>query len=363
MEPGASVGIICSQSLSQPITQTALSLFHQIGRSENEPGEHLRELKQGVPRVEAIVDQTIKLEESSNSFLFVPFNDTVHEILDLTINDLTEEYFLMEHTEEECWWYSAGVSSGFYTIDPFFLLSYSNIILRIRFDVVRMEKYQLSLFDLMVILNEQITGNDIHFFLSPQHEGIIDVILSHRSGSLPTKKLLLKIFIKVISPCHVFPTSHVKGIKDFFIHDGWCRTKGTNTVGLLQSDNETIDKNTLRTDNPKDMMQALGIEAARKILVEELSKAMFGSIKYDDKHINLLADFMTSKGNISSIKSISELANDRSVLTRASNERSIQLLKEACMKGMSSKIVGVSESIIVGQTANIGTGFFYIKDG
>lgn len=352
MEPGASVGIICSQSLSQPITQTALSLFHQIGRGENE--------KQGVPRVEAIVDQTIKLEESSNSFLLG--DTTIQEILDLTINDLTEEYFLMEHTEEECWWYPIGVSSGFYAIDPYTLLSFSNTILRVRFDVARVEKYKLSLFDLTKILNDQITGNDVNFFSSPQQEGIIDVILSHRSSSLlSTKKFLLKIFIKVISPCRVFP-DYVKGIKDFFIYEGWCSTKGTNTLGLLQCDNEAIDKSTLRTDNPKDMMQALGVEAARKILVEELSKAMFGSIKYDDKHINLLADFMTSKGNISSIKSISELASDRSVLTRASNERSIQLLKEACMKGMSSKIVGVSESIIVGQTANIGTGFFSIKE-
>lgn len=376
MEAGTSVGIICSQSLSQPITQISLSSFHHAGHKNTN-----QLIKQGVPRVEALVDQTIQPEESSNSFYIKnPSIKEVAKIVDMTVDALIDEYFLMEPFEardlKKLWWYPIGVSSGFYHINPFSLLGAEDFILRICFKQEKMTKYQLSLFDILRIINNQITGNEVFFFASPQSETIIDMIMNPTKvkPGLDAKKLLLKILIKVIFPSKIFD-SYIDGIKDITIVDRGqgstgstqniahkvCHTTGTNTFGLLQDNNASIDKKTLRTDHPKDMMHALGIEAARKILVEELSKAMFGNIKYDDKHINLLADFMTSKGNISSIKSISDLMNDKSVLTRASNERSIQLLKEACLKGVSSKISGVSESIIVGQRAHVGTGFFSTK--
>jgi DNA-directed RNA polymerase II subunit RPB1 len=152
----------------------------------------------------------------------------------------------------------------------------------------------------------------------------------------------------------------IERITDFQELENGGVTVGTNLKQLLLLDE--IDASSITSTSPSDVLETFGIEAARKVLVEEISKIIDGKIRYDNPHVNLLADFMTFRGSIISINRSSQAMKEQSVLSRASYENTMQELVDACSTGCEHDITRVSETIIVGGRIRIGTGFVEIID-
>lgn len=114
-----------------------------------------------------------------------------------------------------------------------------------------------------------------------------------------------------------------------------------------------------KTNSIMEMRDVLGIEAARKTIIDEISLVM-GDMDIDPRHMQLLADVMTYKGEILGITRFGLSKMRDSVLQLASFEKTPDHLFEAAWHMKSDKIEGVSECIIMGQSMSQGTGAFKV---
>lgn len=110
------------------------------------------------------------------------------------------------------------------------------------------------------------------------------------------------------------------------------------------------------TNNITEVHSVLGIEAARKTIINELHAVMGEQMEIDPRHMQLLADTMTFKGDILGITRFGMTKMRDSVLQLASFEKTADHLFDAAVRGETDRVEGVSESIIMGQSMAVGTG-------
>lgn len=114
-----------------------------------------------------------------------------------------------------------------------------------------------------------------------------------------------------------------------------------------------------KTNSVMEMREVLGIEAARKTIIDEIGLVM-GDMDIDPRHMQLLADVMTYKGEVLGITRFGLSKMRDSVLQLASFEKTPDHLFEAAWHMKRDKIEGVSECIIMGQSMGQGTGAFKV---
>jgi DNA-directed RNA polymerase III subunit RPC1 len=111
------------------------------------------------------------------------------------------------------------------------------------------------------------------------------------------------------------------------------------------------------TNHVLEIEQVLGVEAARTQISAEIEHIMSAyGIGIDTRHLLLLADVMTFKGEILGITRFGVSKMRESVLMLASFEKTTDHLFDAAVHGRTDAIVGVSECIIMGMEVPVGTG-------
>ncbi|KAK0615060.1 RNA polymerase-like protein [Bombardia bombarda] len=113
------------------------------------------------------------------------------------------------------------------------------------------------------------------------------------------------------------------------------------------------------TNSIMECRDVLGIEAARTTIAKEIGSVM-NDMNIDPRHMELLADVMTYKGEILGITRFGLAKMRDSVLQLASFEKTPDHLFDAAANMKTDSIEGVSECIIMGQTMTIGTGAFQV---
>ena len=122
---------------------------------------------------------------------------------------------------------------------------------------------------------------------------------------------------------------------------------------------EGVNGTATKTNSVMEMREVLGIEAARKTIIDEIDVVM-GDMDIDPRHMQLLADVMTYKGEVLGITRFGLSKMRDSVLQLASFEKTPDHLFEAAWHMKRDKIEGVSECIIMGQSMSVGTGAFKV---
>jgi DNA-directed RNA polymerase II subunit RPB1 len=103
----------------------------------------------------------------------------------------------------------------------------------------------------------------------------------------------------------------------------------------------------------------LGIEAARNALYNELVNVTGeGSMNY--RHLSLLIDTMTFRGNLMSIDRHGINRNASSALSKSSFEESVDMLINASIFSEYDNTSGVSPQVMLGKVPNCGSGNFDI---
>jgi len=98
----------------------------------------------------------------------------------------------------------------------------------------------------------------------------------------------------------------------------------------------------------EELKQVLGIEAARTKIMSEVRAVMNAyGIGIDARHVMLLGDCMTYRGDVLGINRFGIAKMRSSTLMLASFERTTDHLFDAAVHGRSDKIEGVSECIII----------------
>ena len=339
--PGEGVGIIASQSIGQPTTQIALSSFHSAGTTAIE-------VLEGIPRLESILNCSFK---QSTSTIRITRKVSPSDFVHLTVSDMVLLYYI---ERDLCsWWYPTAERHGLYTAPT---CCNEGVVFRMVIDDKKMKSYKVSLKMIGDKIVESLHHNDnIRVLISPEFEHIIDVSVQRAVRSKD-----IDVYVYGLVKSTIFPTQicGIKGINHAIVSGDSIRTKGSNLTSTLGL--SFVDAELSICDSATDALESLGIEAARNVLVRELSKVLKGEVRFDNKHINLLADFMTSKGKIIPINISGMAERGHSYLTRASNERTMMELARAACKGVAEPIQSISDSIITGSRSKVGTGIINV---
>ena len=134
-------------------------------------------------------------------------------------------------------------------------------------------------------------------------------------------------------------------------------TDGTNLIEILSNPN--IDATRTISNDIREIYDVLGIEAARNALYNELVNVTGeGSMNY--RHLSLLIDTMTFRGNLMSIDRHGINRNASSALSKSSFEESVDMLINASIFSEYDNTSGVSPQVMLGKVPNCGSGNFDI---
>ncbi|WP_255198617.1 DNA-directed RNA polymerase subunit A'' [Halorarius litoreus] len=130
-------------------------------------------------------------------------------------------------------------------------------------------------------------------------------------------------------------------------------------------DIEGVDASRTTCNNIHEVNRNLGIEAAREALINETMNTLEeqGLDDVNVRHLMLVADIMTNRGEIESIGRHGISGNKQSVLARAAFEVTVNHLLDAAIHGEVDDLDGVTENVIVGKPIKLGTGDVDLRMG
>jgi DNA-directed RNA polymerase II subunit RPB1 len=132
-------------------------------------------------------------------------------------------------------------------------------------------------------------------------------------------------------------------------------TSGTNLIDVLSREN--VDTENTISNDIYEVLDVLGIEAARLILMEEfLDVIISAGSSLNPRHIQVLVDTMTFSGNIMSIDRFGINRSNYGPIAKASFEEMTDQLYRSAIFGEIDNCKGVSANVLFGQEANCGTG-------
>ncbi|WP_440772020.1 DNA-directed RNA polymerase subunit A'' [Natronorubrum sp. DTA28] len=140
-------------------------------------------------------------------------------------------------------------------------------------------------------------------------------------------------------------------------------TEGSAFGDALEIDG--VDASRTTCNNLHEIHRNLGIEAARETIIEETHNTLAeqGLDDVNVRHLMLVADMMTNRGEIESIGRHGISGSKQSVLARAAFEVTVNHLLNAAIHGEIDDLDGVTENVIVGKPIKLGTGDVDLRMG
>ncbi|ELY46822.1 DNA-directed RNA polymerase subunit A'' [Natronorubrum tibetense] len=140
-------------------------------------------------------------------------------------------------------------------------------------------------------------------------------------------------------------------------------TEGSAFGDALEIDG--VDASRTTCNNLHEIHRNLGIEAARETIIEETHNTLAeqGLDDVNVRHLMLVSDMMTNRGEIESIGRHGISGSKQSVLARAAFEVTVNHLLNAAIHGEIDDLDGVTENVIVGKPIKLGTGDVDLRMG
>ncbi|MCX6768004.1 MAG: DNA-directed RNA polymerase subunit A' [Candidatus Micrarchaeota archaeon] len=314
ISPGEPVGVVAAQSIGEPGTQMTLRTFHYAGVAS------LAQL--GFTRLVEVVDarKTPK-------------------------NPVMEVYLKKEYSKDLDKVKAIASSIEEITVDKIASVKeeFSKKLIRITLDTDALDE--------MKIKPEEVTEKIKA--IEPATTRDKNVI------TVKTKAEDLKSIRKITTRLKEMTLKGIKGIARAIIVEMngelTLATEGSNLEEVFKI--PAVDAVRTSTNDIVEISKVLGIEAARNSIITEIVKVLDAQdLKVDLRHIMLIADAMTLKGEVKSIGRHGLAGEKASVLARAAFEETAKHLLKACVYGESDPLKGVTENIIIGQTIPCGTG-------
>jgi len=322
VEPGEAVGTITAQSIGEPSTQMTLRVFHYAGVREYN-------ITLGLPRLIEIVDARKKPETPiTEIYLAEDVKRDIEKAMEIARR--IECTYVENVTRETQISYETGTIR--ITLDPEML---DNKGVRVDQVVEALRRLEIGSVD--------VSGENPYEVVITLSDEYLDPA---RMEKLRTA--ILQIYLKGI-----------KGIRKTII-----QRRGDEYVIIAEGSNMEeimrvpgVDWRRVYTNDIHEIARVLGIEAARAAIIKEIYNVLSDQgLDVDIRHIMLLADMMTWTGQIRQIGRMGIAGEKPSVLARATFETTVQKLVESAVTGEEDPLLGVTENIILGQLAPVGTG-------
>lgn len=135
-------------------------------------------------------------------------------------------------------------------------------------------------------------------------------------------------------------------------------TLGTNFLDVLI--HPDVDGTRLISNHVHDVLENLGIEAARQILFREIFGLFEQAAPVNYRHVSLLCDAMCNRGRMMSADRYGVNKKKSGPLAKASFEQTELIMLNAAMFGEMDPMTGVSANIMTGQPIRGGTSFCHV---
>jgi len=380
-QAGEQVGIIAAQSIGEPSTQMTLNTFHLAGVAAKS------NVTRGVPRLKELLKVTQNPKATSLTVYLKPEFRTskerareVAQDLELTLlKDIVTKVAIYYDPEDDVLEEDRELIAFFKAFELGEKKKPVNkFILRMEFDREKMFNKNITMDDVNFVLMNSEAGdkgsNAIETiysdFNSPRLVMRIRVepIDDKSSASLDDVSSMKRLQNRLLNGIVVRGVPSIKAvtyrkIKDFKEKDGdnykpieeyVLDTDGSNILEVIT--HPMVDASRIYTTHVYDVLDLLGVEAARAILLTEIM-GLFEEVGLNFRHLGLLCDVMTRSGRLMSVDRYGINKNDIGPLAKASFEETEKILLNAALFSEVDPVTGVSANIMTGQTIRGGTAF------
>lgn len=334
IEAGTAIGAIGAHSIGEPGTQMTLKTFHFAGVAS-------MNVTLGVPRIKEIINGAKRIS--------TPIITAA-----LECNNNVKTARMVKGRIER-------TTLGQVAKSIKIVLTSRLALIAVSLDMEGIQASQLSIDS--NIVRESILRNR-RIKLKQQHIKVLDAgkLEVHPQGDRSTihfelhalKNLLPTVVVKGIETVERAVINKDNKVKYNLLVEGTGLQTVMGTEGVIGR--ETTSNHII------EVQQTLGIEAARKCIINEIQYTMAShGMSIDIRHMMLLADLMTFRGEVLGITRFGIQKMDKSVLMLASFEKTADHLFNASVSGRDDKIEGVSECIIMGIPMQLGTGILKVR--
>ncbi|KAI6356945.1 hypothetical protein MCOR25_007789 [Pyricularia grisea] len=395
VSPGEMVGVLAAQSIGEPATQMTLNTFHFTGISS-------KNVTLGVPRLKEILNVSAEIKTPGmvvrlDPKIYPDFKQENAKILRSlvehtnlrSVTAMTEIYYdpeIQTTTIEE----DADMLEGHYLIpeehqdEP---SNQSRWLLRLTLDRQKMLDKNLHIedvaasikgayaSDLVVVHSDNNADEQVirmrHVMKGDEEDKdgrniesdqILKRLEEHMLDGLTLRgiKGIERAFLNKDTRLVVKSDGSLLNSKDAPECEEWyLDTQGTSLRQVLCVDG--VDSVRTLTNDLYQIVDLLGIEAARTALLGELTQVLaFDGSYVNHRHLALLVDVMTYRGSIAAVTRHGINRADTGALMRCSFEETVEILLEAAAIGELDDCRGISENVMLGQLAPMGTGAFEV---
>lgn len=384
VHPGEMVGVLAAQSIGEPATQMTLNTFHFAGVAS-------KKVTSGVPRLKEILNVAKNMKTPSLTVYLEPGHAADQEQAKL-IRSAIEHTTLKSVTIASEIYYDPDPRSTVIPEDEeiiqlhFSLLDeeaeqsfdqQSPWLLRLELDRAAMNDKDLTMGQVGERI-KQTFKNDLFVIWSEDNDEKLIIrcrVVRPKSLDAETEAeedhMLKKIENTMLENITLRGVENIERVVmmkydrkvpsptgEYVKEPEWVlETDGANLSEVMTVPG--IDPTRIYTNSFIDIMEVLGIEAGRAALYKEVYNVIASDGSYVNyRHMALLVDVMTTQGGLTSVTRHGFNRSNTGALMRCSFEETVEILFEAGASAELDDCRGVSENVILGQMAPIGTGAF-----
>jgi len=388
VNPGEMVGVLAAQSIGEPATQMTLNTFHFAGVSS-------KNVTLGVPRLKEILNVAKNIKTPSMT-VYQEEKDSGNQESAKLLRSAVEHTTLRSVTETTEIYYDPDIQSTVIEADRDMVESYFILPGGDADDQFRQSRWLLRIIlGRRALLDKGLTVQDVAAKIKENYVKDLAVIFSDDNADEQVVRIRMiqdhskgdededleeDLMLKRLEN-HILDTltlRGVPGIERAFLNtktklrlaedgsltmgrdDPLCKEWFLDTSGSALGQVLTIPGiDTTRTYSNSfiEVFEVFGIEATRSALMRELTQVLaFDGSYVNHRHLALLVDVMTSRGHLMAITRHGINRADTGALMRCSFEETVEILLEAAACGELDDCRGVSENVMLGQLAPLGTG-------
>ena len=388
VNPGEMVGVLAAQSLGEPATQMTLNTFHFAGVSS-------KNVTLGVPRLKEILNVAKNIKTPSMTVYQEEGNTGNKESAKL-LRSAVEHTTLRSVTESTEVYYDPDIQSTVIEadkdmVDSYFILPEADVD-----DQFRQSRWLLRIIlGRRSLLDKGLTVQDVAAKIKENYAKDLAVIFSDDNADEQVVRIRMiqdhskgdededleeDLMLKRLE-AHILDTLTLRGVpgieraflnkrtklrladdgalimraKDPLCEEWFLDTSGSSLGEVLTIPG--VDTKRTYSNSFIEVFEVFGIEATRSALMRELTQVLaFDGSYVNHRHLALLVDVMTSRGHLMAITRHGINRADTGALMRCSFEETVEILLEAAASGELDDCRGVSENVMLGQLAPLGTG-------
>ena len=391
VNPGEMVGVLAAQSIGEPATQMTLNTFHFAGVSS-------KNVTLGVPRLKEILNVATNIKTPS----MVVYQDggAMGKETAKLLRSAVEHTNLRSVTYSTEIYHdpdimSTNIPQDFDMVESYFIIPedsqdapelQSRWLLRLTLDRQKMLDKGLKVEDIAVKIKENYP-KDLAVIFSDNNadEQVIRIrMIKSADSKYDDEDVEEDIMLKRLE-AHILDTLTLRGVpgvekaflnkdpklvtlpdgkllankEDVRCEEWFLDTSGTALAQVLTVPG--VDTKRTYSNHFIQVFEVFGIEACRSALMRELTQVLaFDGSYVNHRHLALLVDVMTSRGHLMAITRHGINRSDTGALMRCSFEETVEILLEAAAVGELDDCRGISENVMLGQLAPMGTGEFHV---